>query len=139
VDDRRKSPALDAKPARPPSDATCTKVRTVTHGKTQLDVWSCSALAFGEPLDEPPRVTIAPVVIEIGRRLWRFFFITRAATERIDARYDVPGWYFVCLYPDPSWISNDPVGPYEKLETAISDLTSAERTAGADGRPGGPA
>jgi hypothetical protein len=102
----------------------------VTRGKVQLDVWSCSALAFGEPLNEPPRVTIAPVVTEIGRHLWKFFFITSAEVERIDTRYDQPGWYFVCLYPDPSWISSDPVGPCKTLEEAISDLASAEASSG---------
>src|SRR5690242_10124969 len=89
-----------AKTVRPRADATCTLSRTVERGAQRLDVWNCLAPQRGEPLDEPPQISFAPVLRRIGRRgrLWRFFYVTRAQAEGEDAYYEKPGWYFEAVH-----------------------------------------
>jgi hypothetical protein len=107
--------------ARPAADASCTKTRTVTRGTVPLDVWSCSSPRFGEPLEEPRQIGVAPVVKKIGRRLQRFFYVSRADAEHEDADYTESGWWFEAVNPDPLWVSDDAIGPYATIDEAIDD------------------
>jgi hypothetical protein len=68
--------------SRPAADASCTLARTVDRSGLSLGVWSCSSPSPGEPLDEPPRVAIAPEIVRIGRRNWRFWFVSRRRGAR---------------------------------------------------------
>ena len=109
--------------SRPAADASCSLARTVDRSGVRLGVWSCSSPSPGEPLDESPRVTIAPVIERIGRRNWRFWFVSREEADRDDGEGwgCGPGWWFKAENANPQWVNNDPLGPYATLEEAIDD------------------
>jgi hypothetical protein len=107
---------------RPAADSTCRKTRTVTRGRVQLDVWSCSAPTPGAPLDDPPCVRWVPEVVKVGRRNWMLWYASRAECEGDDALVSEPGWYFNAARPNPEWINNAPVGPYCSSDEALDDL-----------------
>ena len=109
--------------SRPAVDASCSLSRTVERSGRRLGVWSCSSPSSGEPFDELPRVTIAPVVERIGRRNLRFWYVSREEAERDDGEGwgCEPGWWFNAATADPRWVNNDPLGPYATLEEAIDD------------------
>ena len=111
---------------RPASDASCTLARTVERSGLRLGVWSCSSPSPGEPLDEPPRVTIAPVIERIGRRNWRFWFVSREEAERDEGEGwgCGPRWWFKAENANPQWVNNDPLGPYKTLKDAIEDTVA---------------
>lgn len=119
---RPKQPRRVAKVSRPVADATCTKSRTVRRGSVPLDVWTCSAPRVGEPLEEAPRVSLAPEVVKVGRRNWKFWYVSGAEAKRDDALVREPGWYFSAATPNPEWINNDSVGPYRSFDEALQDL-----------------
>jgi hypothetical protein len=83
------------------------------------------------------RLTFVPVFKRVGRqrRLFKFFYIPKHQTEGDEARYSRPGWYFICLFPDPAWLVNAEQGPYASLDSAISDLTEAEEKNPCNPRP----
>ncbi len=88
----------------------------------RLALWTCSEPA---PSTDGPTGDLCPaqlVVFErIGRRKWKLFFVDPADARRDDAEHTEPGWYFEAANPDPSWISNDAIGPYDTLEDARDD------------------
>ncbi len=112
------------KGARPPADSSCTLTRVVERRGLRLEIWTCSARRSGEPLDEPPRLKIAPVVERIGRRNWRFWYVSRedAARDEGEGWGCEPGWWYNAANPDPSWVSNDPLGPFPTLEQAVDEV-----------------
>lgn len=110
-------------PAFPAADETCTLARTVERDGLRLALWTCSSPT---PTEDGPTgdLWVAPLVVfeRVGRRKWKLFFVDPANARREDAEYTEPGWYFEAANPDPSWINNDAIGPYETLDDARDDV-----------------
>lgn len=112
---------------RPEADATCSLVRTVMNEAVRLDLWTCSAPA---PASEPASVSlveVAPRTVfkKIGRRKWRFFYVTAQEAHSENARAVEAGWYFDAANPSPFWLNNEPNGPYATLREAREDARCA--------------